>query len=198
MLSRLRFAKCVKQIPAALVALRFVIAPLLLWDARDGKVLRWFWAVVAVAFLSDIFDGVIARKLKVVTARLRMADSYADILFYCSLMGCIYLARNRVAEALWMPATIVAFAQLLNWGFSLAKFRKLTSYHSYLAKLRGAILFFAAVGVFSFDPSGRLLWASAASALISNTEGIIITAILPVWKYDVWSIAAARRLRALA
>ena len=64
-----------KFIPGILVALRAAIAPFLLWDAIDGTISVWFIIGYLVGFFSDIFDGVIARRIGVSTAQLRQADS---------------------------------------------------------------------------------------------------------------------------
>jgi CDP-diacylglycerol---glycerol-3-phosphate 3-phosphatidyltransferase len=76
------------SIPWILVGLRCAIAPLLLLDVLDGNVGKGFIFGYIVAFLSDIFDGIIARKLEISTVKLRQADSWADI----SLYLCIALS----------------------------------------------------------------------------------------------------------
>ena len=67
------------HIPSLLVGMRFAIAPLLVLDALDHKTSLWFMIGYVIAVLSDIFDGMIARRLKISTAQLRQADSWADI-----------------------------------------------------------------------------------------------------------------------
>ncbi len=49
-------------LPAILVGFRFAIAPFLLLDALDGAVTNWFLCGYSLAIVSDIFDGIIARK----------------------------------------------------------------------------------------------------------------------------------------
>lgn len=63
------------NIPSILVILRFTIAPLLLLDALDGHTTIWFIVGYIIAVISDIFDGIIARRLGVSTVKLRQADS---------------------------------------------------------------------------------------------------------------------------
>src|ERR1700687_3235903 len=71
--------RLIRLIPAALITLRCSIGPFLVWDALDGEISRWFLGGVLAGFLSDVFDGSVARRLGVSTARLRQADSWADI-----------------------------------------------------------------------------------------------------------------------
>lgn len=66
------------DIPSILVGIRLIIAPALLLDALDGHTSIWFIVGYLVAVLSDIFDGIIARRLGVSTVQLRQADSWAD------------------------------------------------------------------------------------------------------------------------
>ena len=67
------------QLPGLLVGFRVLIAPLLLVDAVDHQTSIWFLVGYGLAILSDIFDGIIARRLGVSTPQLRQADSWADI-----------------------------------------------------------------------------------------------------------------------
>ena len=66
-------------IPWMLVGLRFAIAPLLLVDALDGSAGSGFLGGYIIAVLSDIFDGILARRLGVSTVAVRQADSWAGI-----------------------------------------------------------------------------------------------------------------------
>ena len=88
------------NIPSFLIGLRFAISPLLLIDALDGSISSWFLFGYIIAVISDIFDGIIARYLKVSTVKLRQADSWADI--------CLYLC---VAISVWIiyPQIIIDF-----------------------------------------------------------------------------------------
>ncbi|MES4793470.1 MAG: CDP-diacylglycerol--glycerol-3-phosphate 3-phosphatidyltransferase, partial [Chloroflexota bacterium] len=72
-------------LPWALVALRAVLGPLLLlavWAGRSGPLVI---AGLTAGFLSDVFDGVIARLLGSATERLRVADSWTDAFYYLCL-----------------------------------------------------------------------------------------------------------------
>ena len=57
------------HIPSLLVGMRFTIAPLLVFDALDHKTSYWFIIGYIIAVLSDIFDGIISRRLKVSTSQ---------------------------------------------------------------------------------------------------------------------------------
>lgn len=181
-------------LPSLLIWLRLAIALLLLGDTLDGKLNRFFLVGVSLAFLSDLLDGMIARRLKIVTTKLRVLDSYIDIVFYICLITSIYLTYSTIISRFYFPAILVVLLQLINWSVSLIKFGRLTSYHSYLAKLRALALFIAIALLFLFSQT-VFLWVSICLACISNIEGVIISLILPKWHYDVWTIGVAIKIR---
>jgi CDP-diacylglycerol--glycerol-3-phosphate 3-phosphatidyltransferase len=90
--------------------------------------------------LSDIFDGIIARRLGVSTPALRRYDSATDVVFWLAIF---YAAWRVVPEIIrpglpWLIALIVQEAACV--GISLLRFRRLPATHSYLAKAYGVSL----------------------------------------------------------
>lgn len=144
------------SIPWLLVWLRCAIAPLLLLDALDGKTGSLFVLGYIVAFLSDIFDGIIARKLEVSTVLLRQADSWADISLYVCVALSLWLVYPTVIISFQIPLLIAIAFQLTLFAVSLVKFGKFPSFHTYTAKLWGISLFIAVVGLFGFGWSAGL------------------------------------------
>ncbi|MDB9513122.1 CDP-alcohol phosphatidyltransferase family protein [Kamptonema animale CS-326] len=184
-----------KYIPLALVIFRAAIAPFLLWDAIDGKTSIWFIIGYVAGFLSDIFDGVIARRIGASDAQLRQADSWADVCFYICVFASAWLTHRQIVIAFQWPLLAVVFAQLLWWAVNLLKYGKPASYHTYSAKIWGITLFIATIAIFGFDYAGIPLWLTIISALIHTVEEIAMTLLLPEWKHDVLSIFHALRLR---
>ena len=183
------------SIPWLLVGLRCAIAPLLLLDALDGETGKAFTLGYLVAFLSDIFDGIIARKLEVSTVKLRQADSWADIILYLCVAVSLWLIYPTVLIAFQIPLLIAIAFQLTLFVISLVKFGKFPSFHTYTAKLWGISLFVAVVGLFGFGWSAGL-WGAIALCLVNSIEEIVMTLILPKWTHDVLSLSHAIKLRA--
>ncbi len=182
------------SIPWLLVGLRCAIALLLLLDALDGKTGRLFILGYVVAFLLDIFDGIIARKLKVSTVKLRQADSWTDISLYICVAVSLWLVYPPVVIIFQIPLLIAIAFQLVLFAVSLIKFGKFPSFHTYTAKLWGISLFVAVVGLFGFGWSAGL-WGVIALCLVNSIEEIVMTLILPQWTHDVLSLSHAIRLR---
>lgn len=182
-------------VPSALVILRFLIGPFLLWDSWDGKTSIWFVIAFVVAFLSDIFDGIIARRLGVSTAQLRQADSWADVCLYICVAASAWLAHPEILIAFQIPLWAGVSAQLLWWVVNLVKYGKPASYHTYSAKFWGITLFVATVALFGFNYGGITLWLSIIVCILHSAEEIAMTLILPTWQHDVLSIFHALKLR---
>ncbi|MEP0771798.1 CDP-alcohol phosphatidyltransferase family protein [Coleofasciculus sp. FACHB-SPT36] len=87
-----------QSLPFSLVIIRLCLSPLLLWDALDGTTSYWFIFGFVLAFLSDIFDGAIARRIGVSTAALRQADSLADVCLYLCIGISAWLVHPDVSS----------------------------------------------------------------------------------------------------
>jgi phosphatidylserine synthase len=185
---------CLSIIPSALVGLRFAIALLLLWDALDHTVGSWFVVAYVVAVLSDIFDGIIARRLGVSTVQLRQADSWADITLYSCVAVSAWLVYPQVIVTFAIPLSIAIAAQLALFTISLIKFGKFPSFHTYIAKAWGIALLIATIGLFEFGYAPTL-WLAIALCLLNSVEEITMTMLLPVWQHDVLSLVHALKRR---
>ncbi|MBD2523514.1 CDP-alcohol phosphatidyltransferase family protein [Nostoc sp. FACHB-133] len=182
-------------IPTGLVLFRFLISPFLLLDALDGKTSIWFIVGFVAAFLSDIFDGIIARRLGVSTAQLRQADSWADVCLFSCIFISAWIVHQDILVTYSVPLLMIVFAQLLWWVVNLVKYGKPASYHTYSAKFWGITLFIAIIALFGFDYAGVALWLTCIAGTIHSVEEIAMTLILPVWTHDVLSIFHALNIR---
>lgn len=162
------------HIPSLLVGLRFAIAPLLLVDAFDHQTTGWFIIGYVIAVLSDIFDGIIARRLGVSTAQLRQADSWADITLYLCIAASTWFVYPHVILDFQWPLALAISAQLLLFMISLVKFKKFPSFHTYTAKIWGLTLLAATIGLFGLQYT-TTLWLAIGLCLINSLEEIIMT-----------------------
>ncbi len=116
-----------------LSALRLVLAPLLLWLAWRGRG-EDFLLLLGVAFFLDFIDGSVARALHQVSSLGGHLDSIADFAIYsCYLLGAWWLWPGIVRQqAPWV--LLVAASILVPEAVSLIRFRRLSSYHTWLVK----------------------------------------------------------------
>jgi CDP-diacylglycerol--glycerol-3-phosphate 3-phosphatidyltransferase len=184
----------VARIPSILVGIRLAIAPLLVLDALDHDTTIWFVGGYIIAILSDIFDGIIARRLGVSTVELRQADSWADIFLFICLAISTWLVYPHVLIDFKNPLFLALAAQLILFAISLIKFKKLPSFHTYTAKIWGLMLLIATVSLFGFKYD-EALWLPIVFCWLNSIEEIAMTLLLPEWKCDVLSIFHALNLR---
>jgi CDP-diacylglycerol--glycerol-3-phosphate 3-phosphatidyltransferase len=196
MTAQSRIAK--ERIPWLMAGARAMLGPMMILGERA----RWngvtLAALIIVALLSDIFDGVLARRWKCDTAAVRLFDSIADIVFYAGCAIALWMRHPSVVRSFALPIAAVVGLELSCLAVAFVKFGRLPSYHSYLAKTWGLVLASAMVAAFvTKDPVGWMVAALALGAL-SNLEGLTMSLMMPVWQQDVKTLAVAWRLRRIA
>lgn len=186
----LRFA------PVTLTALRALLAPLVVLLAILHPNRSAFGACLIAALVSDVFDGIIARRLNIATAALRRMDSIADTIFYVAAgFAAWYLNPSVIAEhavALIALGTLEVARYLLD----LYKFGREASYHMWSSKLWGIALFVGLFSLLALGSPGMAISAAIYLGIIADTEGLIISLILGEWKNDVPTFVHAYRIRA--
>ena len=178
-----------------LVGLRVLGCPLIVfgaWRDWDG---RWLGAIVVVALVSDIYDGILARRWGGETAGLRMSDSVADTIFYLGVVWALWVREPQVLRGNWRWWVGLFVIEGVRYGFDFWKFGKAASYHSYMAKAWGLLIAVAVVGVLSFGGLRWLVWVALVFGIVVNAEGLAMSLMLPRWKNDVKTLGRAWVLR---
>lgn len=181
--------------PWALVGLRLALGPtvvLFAWHGIQG--LPMALAVLA-ALASDVYDGIIARKVGVATVALRRADSIVDTIFYLAAAWSAWLVAPFVVKSVAKLLISLGVLEISRYIFDYLKFRREASYHSYLAKVWGLVLAAALIMLLAFNISGWLLRTALWLGIVSDIEGLAISLLLPDWAHDVRSVLHAHRLR---
>ena len=196
-----------RRVPAFLVALRALAAPALLAAAARGAPGAALAALVTLALLSDVFDGVIARRLGVATPALRHADSVADAVFYLAALGALWMRARGAVTALAAPLAALLALEAVRLVLERAKYGRMAAYHMWSAKLWGLTLWLGVCEAFlasapagaRTDTAGPLLRLAVYVGLATDLEGLAATLVLPRWECDVPTLWHARqRARALA
>ena len=182
--------------PLALTLTRLVMGPamvLFAWlDSDPGPLLA---VCVVVGFLTDLFDGIVARKLNVATPGLRRLDSQTDLVFWLCVLACVFVSRWEIGVANLGYIIAILILEAATYALSFWRFGRETCTHAYSAKFWSllAVGVFAAVlgfgeGTYSFP----LLFVTY---FISWLDIIAIILILPAWKSDVPSCYHAWLIR---
>ena len=180
-----------KHLSFTLLMIRFVLGPLLIADAMDGETGWWFSAGLLAGLLSDIFDGMAARRFGSENPRLREWDSRVDVFFILCVLISAVVAHGEVLAALALPLAFVLGIHLLSILVPWWKFRRLPAFHAYSAKLAGLALFAGTIELFSTGAAGVFFWLALIAATASHIDRLAIGLLLPAWQTDVIGFWAA-------
>ena len=191
----IRLARAARGLPLTLTAVRALLGPVVIYLALLGPSGFAFGTCLTVAFLSDVFDGILARRLNVATPSLRRLDSIADTIFY---LGAIIAAWRLYPSAITervAPLLVLGGLELTRYVFDFAKFGREASYHMWSSKLWGVALFIGFFSLLGLGTSGLPVSAAIYIGILADIEGLAISVILREWKTDVPTIFHAFRLR---
>lgn len=186
-----------KRIPWALIWFRAAAGvglPLVAWLGGEaaGAVCV---GLLATGVLSDIFDGVIARRLGVSTPALRVADSRVDVLFWVGALAAAGLLHPQAFARLWPCAAVLAAMELAGHAISWTRFRRQASPHHLLSKLFGLGLWALLSLTYATGSPQPLLVPVFLLGVVSQLEAWAIMLVLPAWRADVRGLGEALRLR---
>lgn len=182
-------------LPLSLTTLRLLLGPVIFLLAFARRI-PWLMTIcILVALLSDVFDGIIARRLGTTTEFLRRYDSIADTSFYCGVAAGAWILYPTTLRANAIGLGALLFLEAARHVFDRIKFRKAASYHSWLAKAWGLVLAAASIALMEFGIAGGWLRAAILLGILVNVEGLIISLVLPCWQHDVPTLWHALNLR---
>ena len=185
------YSRIGRHFALGLTLLRLALAPVVLAIPTAGPVIA---TVLVVGFLSDIFDGVVARRYGVATPALRRLDSVVDTVFYLAIAYAVFRLHPGPLRALAWPIGIVLAGEAFNYVAAYAVFRRAAGYHAWSAKVWGALLFVALLMLLATG-SSALLPIALVAGIIAQADTLAITFTLPRWQSDVPSVFHALRIR---
>jgi CDP-diacylglycerol--glycerol-3-phosphate 3-phosphatidyltransferase len=166
-----------RQVPFLLTTLRLLMAP------------RWvFILCLLIAFVSDIYDGIIARRLGVATSALRRYDSVTDLIFYLAILWSAWALYPQVVIHFRLGILFVLALDAACHAVSLIRFGRPASTHCYSAKAWGILLFASFVDLLGFSRAGPLLWITIAWGCVADLECLFILLSARAWPSDVRSL----------
>lgn len=180
-------------VPVALTTLRLLLGPVALLCAFAGAT-RWVYLpILIIGTLSDIFDGILARRFGVSTHGLRRYDSVTDVIYYLFLLGAAWILCKPVflRSLPAIAAILLSEAAVLLVGFG--RFGRYPATHSYLAKFYGLCLLAAVIAMLVFNASNWALIGLSVVAVITNMEIIVIHFLVDSPPVDVRSVFAVHK-----
>ena len=179
----------------ALTLLRLALAPVVVALGLTRGMGVAIAILLVIGFLSDVFDGVIARRTGTATPILRRLDSMVDTVFYLGIAVAAWLLHRAELRPLLPLVLLVIATELATNALCWLRFRREASYHAWSARIFGLVLFAALLLLFGTG-SAVLIVPAIVVGLLSHVENAAITLTLPEWRYDVRSLLVAWRIRA--
>lgn len=182
--------------PLALTFSRLLMGPAMLLVAWLHPLPgAWLAAGVVIGFLSDLFDGILARHLGVSSPGLRRFDSQTDLVFWLCVIGCLFLARPEIAAAQWGYIAGMIALEVCTYAISIRKFGRETCTHAYSAKAWAVLAVGVFVAVLGFGEGEYSLPVLFVAYVVSWLDVVAIILILPEWRSDVPSFYHALLIR---
>lgn len=186
-----------KKLPILLIYFRLVIGLLLLLIAYLNTI---YFTVIAVStiilgLVSDIFDGIIARRYGVSTEKLRRLDSSIDQVFWLSVIAAAYINCPAFFHNKKVAIFTLIGAEAATYIVSYIRFSKEIATHAISSKLWTLTLFATLVQVMATCGSGLLFQLCFYAGMLTRLENIIILLLLKEWTNDVPSAYHALQLR---
>jgi len=181
----------------AITFYRLLAAPVLLILLFSNQLAVFKWLLV-VSFLTDAIDGYLARKYKVISVFGSILDSVSDDL---TIAVAIFGITMVNPEFLWKELPLVAVQVLLfitQICFALIRYRKISSFHTYLAKF---VTIFQGIFLVLFywlpEPVYPLFYAVSGLTILDLLEETVLVLVIPRWETDVKGLYWVIKKRAL-
>lgn len=167
---------------------RLIAAPalLVLILTRQADVFKW---LLVLSFFTDAIDGYLARKYKVVSVMGAKLDSIADdMTVVASLIG-IFVLKPAFIKQEYLSLILLLALFVIQVTMALLRYRKTTSFHTYLAKLAAVCqAAFLILAFFLPDPPRILFYLAVVVTALDLIEESIMIWLLPEWEADVKGI----------
>jgi len=185
------------SIPKALIISRlligFIIVSLSLLNISNYSVFAI--TLLTIGLLTDILDGIIARKLNISTQTLRRLDSTIDQIFFISVAVATYIQCPTFFSTNKIMLTLLFSVEACTYLVSFIKFRKEIATHSIGAKLWTLLLFSTLIQIILQCESTTLFYICFWVGLATRLEIIAIILVLKNWTNDVPTIYHAFQIR---
>ena len=151
--------------------------------------------LLSLGLITDIFDGIIARKLNISTITLRRLDSSIDQIFFICVAIATYVICPDFYKQNWLMLSILIGFEVLTYIVSFLKFKKEIATHSIGAKFWTLLLFATLIQIILQCQSTILFQLCFWIGIITRVEIVLIILVLKQWTNDVPTLFHAIRLR---
>lgn len=151
--------------------------------------------LLTIGLLTDVFDGIIARHLKISNQQLRRLDSTIDQIFFISVAIATYIQCPAFFADNALKLIVLFSIEALTYIVSFVRFKREIATHSIGAKLWTLTIFATLIQVMVQCQSGILFNICFWLGIITRIEIIAIIVILKNWTNDVPTFYHAIKLK---
>ena len=164
---------------------RIVAAPFLLMLLFTGHYAIFKWLLL-LSFFTDFIDGYLARKFMVASVFGTRLDSIGDDLTVLAAMVGLVVIKPAFIVEQKIIFIVMAVLFVLQTVYALIRYGRISSFHTYLAKL-AAILqgIFLILVFFTKEPILFLFYTASLVTILELTEETILVYFLPKWEANV-------------
>jgi phosphatidylglycerophosphate synthase len=183
-----------RRVPWILIIVRLLMAPVVLWNCFTIRSGPLFVIALSVAFVTDIYDGIIARRLGVATLALRRYNSIVDLLFYVAVLYCAWHLYPGVIQYFAIPILALLILEGTCQAISFVRFHVPAATHTYSAKTWGILLFVSLGTLLGAGRPEPMLFITISFGFLVEIEVLTILLIIPRSSGDVHTLFHAFRL----
>ncbi|MBC7616088.1 MAG: CDP-alcohol phosphatidyltransferase family protein [Pedobacter sp.] len=186
-----------KRIPIILIYSRLllglIVIGLSLLHVKHYPIMAF--GILTLGLLTDVFDGIIARKLNISSQKLRRLDSTIDQIFFISIAIAAYFQCPEFFSANSAKLIILLSFEAITYVICFMKFKKEIATHSIGAKVWTLFLFATLVQLIFQCQSVLLFNLCFWIGLLTRLEIAAIIFTLKTWTNDVPTFYHAIQLR---
>ena len=180
-------------LPNLVSSTRILIAPLMFVFAFL-QMETWFLAALIFSACTDVLDGLLARKLNMITPLGAHLDSWGDFTIYSTVAICAWILWPEITQRELLYYMLILFSFLLPALVGVVKFGKFTGYHTWSVKIAVFVTFVGYIALYAEIAAWPFMLASFL-CVYAGLEEILITLVLREERTDVRSIVAALRYK---
>lgn len=144
--------------------------------------------LIAIAGLTDAFDGFIARKLKQVTTFGAKLDSIADFTFYTSFLIWFWIKYYSIWPFYFHWSIVPSALIIITYLITFFRFKEFASFHLYSMKFSAVMAYFAVINSVFFGFNELVIKIALIVWSIAAFETLAASIIIKKIKYNARSI----------
>lgn len=124
--------------------------------------------------ISDVLDGMIARKMKITSRLGAKLDSAADLMFYAVMLIRIFpIMWINLSKRIWFAVGMIVILRIISYYFVALKYHQFASPHTYLNKMTGTAVF-SIPYIIETPIANAFCWTVCVIAMISTVRELLL------------------------